>query len=159
MTAFAAYVAEEQPKVVSPSEVADIMRPVLRDAEQEEFHALLLNTKHNLIRDVMATKGLVDRSQVHAREVFREAIQSGAAACILAHNHPSGDTQPSAEDLRITRQLVEAGAVGEFGLAGSWLSFEKEGHFQGHGNIDNLGQFFIQDIFGRTGKFSIRAAL
>jgi DNA repair protein RadC len=59
----------------------------------------------------LVTLGLADASLVHPREVFREAIRSGAGALILAHNHPSGDVTPSAEDVRITRQLVQTGRI------------------------------------------------
>ena len=62
-------------------------------------------------RPVEVTRGLLDASLVHPREVFREAIRSMTAAIVLVHNHPSGDVQPSAEDLRITRQIVEAGKI------------------------------------------------
>ena len=57
------------------------------------------------------TKGLLDASLVHPREVFQEAIRSACAAMVLVHNHPSGDPTPSAEDLRITKQLVAAGKI------------------------------------------------
>jgi DNA repair protein RadC len=57
------------------------------------------------------SKGILDSSLVHPREVFKPAIQSGCAALILMHNHPSGDPAPSADDVRITRQLIQAGQV------------------------------------------------
>ncbi len=89
------------------------MAPQLRDLPQEEFHALLLNTQHAVIREVLVTRGILDASLIHPREVFRPAVLAGAAAVILVHNHPSGDPTPSAEDRAVTRQLVEAGrAVG-----------------------------------------------
>ncbi len=78
---------------------------------QEAFHVLCLNTKNCLISRHMVTLGILDSSLVHPREVFRTAIEAQAASVILAHNHPSGDPTPSAEDLRITRQLVEAGKI------------------------------------------------
>lgn len=78
---------------------------------QESFTVITLNTKHKVIDRHLITLGLADSSLVHPREVFRTAIQDGAAAIILSHNHPSGDPSPSAEDLRITRQLVEAGRI------------------------------------------------
>ena len=70
-----------------------------------------LDSKNGLINRVMVSLGLVDSSLVHPREVFRTAIGDSASAIALAHNHPSGDTTPSAEDLRITRQLIEAGKI------------------------------------------------
>jgi DNA repair protein RadC len=78
---------------------------------QESFHVLALDTRNRLISREMVSLGIVDASLVHPREVFRAAIAAGAAAVVLAHNHPSGETTPSAEDIQITRQLIEAGKV------------------------------------------------
>jgi DNA repair protein RadC len=78
---------------------------------QEAFAVLTLNTKNKLIARHLATLGLADAAPVHPREVFRSAIFDAAAAVILVHNHPSGDPTPSTEDLRVTRQLIEAGKV------------------------------------------------
>ena len=83
----------------------------LVDMAQESFHVLSLNTRNGLINRHMASMGIVDSSLVHPREVFREVIKLNASACLLVHNHPSGDKTPSAEDLRITRQLIEAGKI------------------------------------------------
>jgi DNA repair protein RadC len=96
-----------------PSDVFARLGPLLRDLRQEEFHALLLNSQHRVIRDVLVTRGILDASLIHPREVFRAAIVESAAGVILVHNHPSGDPTPSAEDRAVTRQLVSAGkAVG-----------------------------------------------
>ena len=79
---------------------------------QESFHVLSLDVRNRLINRHLISLGLADASLVHPREVFRAAIgQDGACALLLAHNHPSGDPTASAEDLRITRQLVEAGRI------------------------------------------------
>lgn len=83
----------------------------LEECAQESFHAIVLNTKNQMINRVLVTLGLVDASLVHPREVFRAAIQNGASAIVLVHNHPTGDPTPSSEDLRITRQLIEAGRI------------------------------------------------
>ena len=80
-------------------------------SNQESFWVLLLNNKHRLLRRIRVTKGLVNRSLVHPREVFREAIKDTASAVILAHNHPSGCPEPSVEDVRITERLVDAGRI------------------------------------------------
>lgn len=98
-------------RLESPAQVADLMRETLRGKEQEEFHALLLNTKHALIRDETITIGLLDRSHVHAREVFRGAIRQNCARIVLVHNHPSGDPTPSHGDIASTNKLIEAGKV------------------------------------------------
>ncbi len=81
----------------------------LKELAQETFCVLTLNTKNKLIQRHMISLGTVDSTLVHPREIFRPAITDGAKAVILAHNHPSGDVAPSAEDIRITKQLVEAG--------------------------------------------------
>ena len=95
--------------VRGPADVFRRMGPRLRDLAQEEFHALLLNTRHCVIREVAVTRGILDASLIHPREVFRLAVVEGAAGIILVHNHPSGDPTPSAEDRAVTRQLAEAG--------------------------------------------------
>jgi DNA repair protein RadC len=99
------------PRIESPAEVAALMREVLRLKRQEEFHVLLLNTKHQVLRDELITVGLLDRSQVHSREVFRRAIAESCSRIILVHNHPSGDPTPSPQDIACTRDLVNAGKV------------------------------------------------
>jgi len=92
-----------------PADVFRRVGPRLRHLAQEEFHALLLNTRHCVIREVAVTRGILDASLIHPREVFRLAVVEGAAGIILVHNHPSGDPTPSAEDRAVTRQLAEAG--------------------------------------------------
>jgi DNA repair protein RadC len=99
--------------VRGPADVFARMGPRLRDAAQEEFHALLLNSRHRVLREVLVTRGILDSALIHPREVFRPAVGEGAAGVILVHNHPSGDPTPSTEDRAVTRQLAEAGrAVG-----------------------------------------------
>lgn len=78
---------------------------------QECFQVVTLDARNKFIDRHMVTLGLVDSSLVHPREVFRPAISDGACSVVLVHNHPSGDPTPSAEDLKVTRQLVEAGKV------------------------------------------------
>jgi DNA repair protein RadC len=104
---------ETDTRIRGPADVFQRMGPLLRDLRQEEFHALLLNTQHRVIRDVLVTRGLLDASLIHPREVFRPAIVESAAGVILVHNHPSGDPTPSVEDRAVTRQLSEVGrAIG-----------------------------------------------
>jgi DNA repair protein RadC len=102
---------EDHPVVRGPEDVAALMVPRLRDLLQEEFHLLCLNSRNGVIREITITRGTLDASLVHPREVFRVAIESAAAALIVVHNHPSGNPEPSEEDLAITRQLVEAGKI------------------------------------------------
>lgn len=99
------------PRIASPADVIRVVGPALRDLAVEEFHLLALDTRSRVLRDVLVTRGLLDASLVHPREVFRPAIAEAAAGIILVHNHPSGDPTPSAEDRAVTRQLVAAGQL------------------------------------------------
>lgn len=83
--------------------------PELREAEREVFGVLLLNARHEAKRRVVVSIGSLNASIVHPREVFRPALLYSAASVTLVHNHPSGDPEPSEEDLSITRRLVECG--------------------------------------------------
>lgn len=96
-------------RISGPKDVFGLMGPRLRDLDREEFHALLLTSQHRVIREVLITRGILDASLIHPREVFKPAIAESAAAVILLHNHPSGDPAPSAEDRAVTKQLVAAG--------------------------------------------------
>jgi DNA repair protein RadC len=99
----------ERERLRSAADVYQRMRLVLRDLRHEEFHVLLLSTQNEVLRDLQITRGTLDASLVHPREVFRPAIAEAAASVILVHNHPSGDPTPSAEDRAVTRQLRAAG--------------------------------------------------
>ena len=102
----------EQPQVASPEEVASIMRPLTRSLDVERFYVLLLNVKNRLVRPpVPISTGTLNSSLVHPREVFRPAVKKACANIILVHNHPSGDPSPSAQDIKITKKLIEAGAM------------------------------------------------
>lgn len=95
----------------SPQDVASYYIPKLRGMMKETFRVLLLNTANQIFRDVVVSEGSLNASIVHPREVFRTAITESANAIILMHNHPSGNTEPSREDIAITKQLVEAGKL------------------------------------------------
>jgi len=99
------------PRIRSPEDVARIVGPRLRDLAVEEFHLLALDSQSQVTRDVLITRGLLNSSLVHPREVFRAAIAEAAAGIILVHNHPSGDPTPSADDQAVTKQLVAAGEL------------------------------------------------
>jgi DNA repair protein RadC len=101
----------ERSRIQGPRDVYERCAPSLRDLPQEEFHLLLLNTQHAILRELIVTRGTLDTSVVHPREVFRAAIAESAAALILVHNHPSGDPLPSPEDREVTAQLVAAGRL------------------------------------------------
>jgi DNA repair protein RadC len=79
-----------------------------REAKKEEFHIVLLDEKHHVIKSEQITVGLLDKSLAHPREVFKPAVKESASALILVHNHPSGDTTPSQDDKTITKDLKRA---------------------------------------------------
>ena len=83
----------------------------MREMAQESVQVLTLDTKHKIVNRHLITLGLANSSLLHAREVFRAAIADNAVAIILVHNHPSGDATPSAEDIQITRKMIEAGKI------------------------------------------------
>ena len=95
-------------KCTAPADVATELAD-LRTVAQECFVIITLDSKNRIIDKHLVTLGILNASLAHPREVFRAAIMDAAATIILAHNHPSGDPTPSAEDIRITRQLVEVG--------------------------------------------------
>lgn len=101
----------DQEAIHGPEDVEKIFGPKLRDLTQEEFWVLPLSSANRLLRPARVTVGTLNASLVHPRECFRPAIERAAAAVVFVHNHPSGNAEPSAEDLAITRQLVEAGKV------------------------------------------------
>jgi DNA repair protein RadC len=91
---------------------ADVYRafgPRMRDLKVEQFWAILLDGKHRVLKEILISQGTLTSSPVHPREVFSAAIRHSAAAIVLCHQHPSGDPSPSADDLEITRRLVQVG--------------------------------------------------
>jgi DNA repair protein RadC len=104
-------VTDELPLVRGPEDVARVFGPMLRDRPQEEFWVLPLSSANRLQRPAQVTVGTLNASLVHPRECFRPAIERSAASVIFVHNHPSGNPEPSAEDIAITRQLAEAGRL------------------------------------------------
>ncbi len=103
---------ERRPPPVETAEAAEaLIRPHLRDKRKEHFVALLLDARHRVIRLAPIAVGSLSASLVHPRELFKEAVAAHAAAMIVAHNHPSGDSQPSDHDVRLTKRLVQAGRL------------------------------------------------
>jgi DNA repair protein RadC len=98
-------------RIREPEDVLRLFGGRLRDLQVEEFHLLALDSQSQVLRDVLITRGLLNSSLVHPREVFRAAIAEAAAGIIVVHNHPSGDPTPSAEDRAATKQLVSAGRL------------------------------------------------
>lgn len=94
-----------------PEDAYEIARQELDISPCEKFLAILLNTKNMVIGTSVVSSGTLNAALVHPREVFQRAILSNAAAIIVAHNHPSGNTSPSSEDLSLTRKLIESGKI------------------------------------------------
>jgi DNA repair protein RadC len=103
--------ARDRVQITSPRVAAELLLPIYGNRPVEQFGVLLLDTKHRVLRTTVLSVGTLDASIVHPREVFREATLAGAAALVLFHNHPSGDPQPSEEDVRLTERLVAAGML------------------------------------------------
>jgi DNA repair protein RadC len=103
--------AEDRPVVKTPEDVASLVGGRLRSKKKEHFLALLLDTRNRLIKVAEIAIGSLDASIVHPREVFKEAISASAASVIFAHNHPSGITEASEDDIRLTKRLVKAGEI------------------------------------------------
>ena len=96
----------------SPEEVYARLKPLLHNVQQEVFWVILLDTKNKPIGlPIEVSRGILDSTPVHAREIYAKAIRCHAGAIILAHNHPSGDATPSREDIEITRRIIEAGRI------------------------------------------------
>jgi DNA repair protein RadC len=124
----------DRTRIRSPADVYRWFAPRLGDLAAEEFHVLALDSQSGVLRDLLVTRGILNSSLVHPREVFRGAIAEAAAGIIVVHNHPSGDPTPSADDRAVTRQLVEAGRVLDLPVydhvvvgANRYLSFAEAG--------------------------------
>jgi DNA repair protein RadC len=123
---------EPRPRLTDPAAVAAFLMPRYGGHPVERFGVVLLDVKQRLLRTTVVSVGTLDASVVHPRDVFREAVTASAAALVLFHNHPSGDPSPSADDVMLTRRLVQAGHV--MGIAvvdhvilgeGRWFSFRE----------------------------------
>ena len=121
-------------RIRAPADLAERLIPAMGHLEQEELRSVLLNTKNTVIGMVTVYAGNLAGSSVRVGEVFREAVRRQSAAMVVVHNHPSGDPSPSAEDLRITRELAEAGRLLDIELLdhlvighGRWVSLRSLG--------------------------------
>src|SRR3989338_2160134 len=105
------HLAEKPIKKISCAKDAfNLLNEQLKDKKEEYFYVILLNTKNHIIGEpILITKGVLDASILHPREVFKPAIKNSASKIILLHNHPSGNPQPSQEDLDITDKIITAG--------------------------------------------------
>jgi DNA repair protein RadC len=98
-------------KVSAPQDLVSYFQPRLQHLRKEVFKAILLDTKHQMLKHITVSEGSLSASLVHPREAFLPAIRESAAAVIFLHNHPSGDPTPSAEDRELTQRLAEVGRL------------------------------------------------
>lgn len=97
--------------IKNPQDVVKAIRASIKDKAKEHFQLILLNTRNQIMGISTISIGTLSSNPVHPREVFKEAISHSAASVILAHNHPSGNPEPSEDDLTITKRLVESGKI------------------------------------------------
>jgi DNA repair protein RadC len=125
-------------KLDGPAVSSELARDLARDADdgREHFWAVLLNAQLGYLMHTEVSVGTLNASLVHPREVFGPAVREGAASLVLIHNHPSGDPTPSREDIRLTRQLVDAGKLLDLPVhdhvivsngTDAWVSFAERG--------------------------------
>jgi DNA repair protein RadC len=100
-----------RPRLTNSKEAADYFIPKLGNKDVEHFWCALLDTRNRLIRHITVATGTVNACFIHPREVYRAAITESATGLILIHNHPSGELNPSDEDLSLTKRVMEAGAI------------------------------------------------
>jgi DNA repair protein RadC len=105
------YRGKKPREIRGPDDVVAFVGPKLRKEQREHFLVLLLNARHEVIGKETVSIGSLNASIVHPREVFRSAIVNSAASIIACHNHPSGDAEPSEEDIAITKRLVQVGEL------------------------------------------------
>ena len=98
-------------RIAGPKDIVALMAPKISNLDQEEFWVISLNQAGNVKACEMVSRGGLASSIVEPRGVFLRAVHNNAAAIVCAHNHPSGNPEPSADDVAVTRQLVEAGRI------------------------------------------------
>ena len=101
----------EKPQVRFPAEAAPMIAQYIGESDREVFVVALLTIRHRVIGLHTVSVGCLTSSLVHPREIFKPAILSGSAALLACHNHPSGDPEPSAEDIALTRRIASAGQL------------------------------------------------
>lgn len=95
-------------KITTSKDLVDYFTPYMRDMKKEVFKAVLLDGKNKIIKDVTISEGTLTKSIVHPREIIKSAVTESAAALVLIHNHPSGEPQPSQDDIDITNRIISA---------------------------------------------------
>lgn len=99
------------PRISSPDEACELLRGPASRADRESFYAIALSSANEVLGIEETSRGSLTGVEVHPREVFKSALLANAAAIVVAHNHPSGDASPSADDEALTRRLVKAGKL------------------------------------------------
>jgi DNA repair protein RadC len=102
---------DTRPTVTTPADIARHLQGEMEALQQEELRLLIMDTKHHLLAAPTLYRGSVNAAPARIAEVFRDAVRLNAAAIAVAHNHPSGDPSPSADDIRFTEAIVDAGAL------------------------------------------------
>jgi DNA repair protein RadC len=103
--------SDERVQIKTPADAATFLMPIMGSLEQEQVHTLMLDTRNRVIGAPMIYRGSLNSASMRIGEVFKEAIRHNAASIIVSHNHPSSDPSPSAEDIRVTKALYEAGKL------------------------------------------------
>jgi DNA repair protein RadC len=103
--------AEKRRKFTCAQDVVDLLMTEFKEYEVEHFKAILVNRKNEMLKTLMISRGTVDGTLAAPADVFRQAVREAATGVIVAHNHPSGNPEPSRADIELTRQLVEAGRL------------------------------------------------
>lgn len=124
----------DRTRLDDPEAVAGLVVPLLGAADREHCVAVMLDTKHRVLEAITVSVGSLDHTFMSPREILRDALLANAAAVVVAHNHPSGDPEPSRDDERVTRRIVEAGRVVGVEVldhlvvgGGTWVSLARRG--------------------------------
>jgi len=130
----AAFTDRDRSKITGASDIADLLMVRFKEYEHEVFKCVILNTKNEVMKTVDVSHGGLDGTLAIPRDVFKQAVRDGAGAVILCHNHPSGDPEPSPEDITLTTRLCESGEL--LGIRvldhvifgdGRWVSLSERG--------------------------------
>lgn len=128
--------SDKKSVIKTPEDAAALLGGRLSEKKKEYFLAILLDTRGRHIRTAEISIGSLDTSIVHPREVFKEALAASAATVIFVHNHPSGDTEPSDDDISLTKRLADAGNIMGIDVidhliigGGDFRSLKREGYF------------------------------
>lgn len=107
----AAFTEKGRPRIQNAADVADLLMIKYKEYENEVFKCILLNTKNDVMKVIDISHGSMDATMAVPRDVFRQAVREGAHGVIFCHNHPSGDPEPSRDDITLTKQLQKAGEL------------------------------------------------